>query len=83
MFIRSVQPHSSLAGVLEPQEPHTFSLPMGTAGMRHELREENIDLRNQVKNLQQDINQQNNELQSEMQTLREEDNKKKIEVSQL
>ena len=47
-------------------------------GVQHELRLENIGLRNQVQNLQNEIDKQNNELQSEIQKLREEDNNKKI-----
>ena len=62
---------------------HPFSLPMGIAGMPHELREENIGLRSQVQNLQQEIDKQNNELQREMQKLRDEDNNKSIQITQL
>ena len=59
-----------------------FILPIGTAGMQHELWEENRGLRNQVQNLQQEIDKQNNELQTEMQKLRE-DNNKNIEITKL
>ena len=54
-----------------------------TLGLQHELRRENISLRNQVQHLQNEIYKQNNKRQSEMQKLREEDNSKKTEISQL